>query len=91
MTTTAVLGRVPARISTGGQLSIPAAIRHRWATNRVLLEDRGTSIVVRPIPADPLTAARGSMRVQGGPSSDELRALARDEEARMEAAKAIRA
>jgi hypothetical protein len=50
----------------------------------VLLEDRGNAIVVRPIPADPLAAARGSMRVPGGPTSDELREMARAEEAEIE-------
>lgn len=80
------LVRLPGRISKGGQLSIPAPIRHRWATDRVLLEDRGNAIVVRPIPADPLAAARGSMRGPG-PSVDELRELSRREEAEIEARK----
>jgi len=84
MTTSPALARLPGRISKGGQLSIPARIRHRWATDRVLLEDRGSSVVVRPIPADPIAAARGSMRGPG-PTSDELRAMSRAEEARIEA------
>jgi bifunctional DNA-binding transcriptional regulator/antitoxin component of YhaV-PrlF toxin-antitoxin module len=86
MTTAPALARLPGRISKGGQLSIPAPIRHRWATDRVLLEDRGNAIVVRPIPADPLAAARGSMRGPG-PTSDELRELSRAEEAEIEARK----
>jgi hypothetical protein len=52
----------------------------------VLLEDRGNAIVVRPIPADPLAAARGSMR-RPGPTTDELREMTRAEEARAEARK----
>jgi hypothetical protein len=87
MTTAPALARLPGRISKGGQLSIPAPIRHRWATDRVLLEDRGNAIVVRPIPADPLSAARGSMRKPGGPTSDKLRDLSRAEEAEIEARK----
>jgi hypothetical protein len=87
MTTTAAVARLPGRISKGGQISIPAPIRHRWATNRVLLEDRGNALLVRPIPADPLAAARGSMRVPGGPTVDELRQMTREEEARAEARK----
>jgi hypothetical protein len=79
--------RLPGRISKGGQLSIPAPIRHRWATDRVLLEDRGNALVVRPIPADPLAAARGSMRVPGGPTVDELREQWRAQEAEIEARK----
>jgi len=27
------------RVSKGGQISIPAAIRHRWATSTVVLDD----------------------------------------------------
>lgn len=84
--TTPALARLPGRISKGGQISIPAPIRHRWATDRVLLEDRGNAVVIRPIPADPIAAARGSMRGPG-PTSDELRAMSRAEEARIEARK----
>jgi hypothetical protein len=87
MTMVPALARLPGRISKGGQLSIPAPIRHRWATDRVLLEDRGNALLVRPIPADPLAAARGSMRVAGGPTSDELRERWRAEEAEIEARK----
>jgi bifunctional DNA-binding transcriptional regulator/antitoxin component of YhaV-PrlF toxin-antitoxin module len=87
MIITALVGRLPGRISRGGQISIPARIRHRWATDRVLLEDRGSSIVVRPVPADPIGAARGSLRRPGGLTSDELRAIANEEDERIEAEK----
>jgi bifunctional DNA-binding transcriptional regulator/antitoxin component of YhaV-PrlF toxin-antitoxin module len=72
--------RSRARISKGGQLSIPAAIRHRWGTDRVLLEDRGNAVVVRPVPADPFGAARGSLRLPDGLTSDRLRELAMAED-----------
>jgi bifunctional DNA-binding transcriptional regulator/antitoxin component of YhaV-PrlF toxin-antitoxin module len=77
--------RLPGRISKGGQISIPAAIRHRWATDRVLLEDRGSAVIVRPIPADPFAAARGSMRLREGLTSEGLRELARAEDESIEA------
>jgi hypothetical protein len=86
MATTPALGRLAGRISKGGQLSIPAPIRHRWATDRVLMEDRGNALLVRPIPADPIAAARGSMRGPG-PTTDELREMWRAEEAEIEARK----
>jgi bifunctional DNA-binding transcriptional regulator/antitoxin component of YhaV-PrlF toxin-antitoxin module len=73
------------RISKGGQVSIPAAIRRRWATDRVEIEDRGNALVLRPLPADPIAAAMGSLRRPGGLTSEELRALERAEEARIEA------
>ncbi len=67
-------------ISKGGQISIPASIRRRWATDRVVVEDRGDVLVVRPIPADPIGAAIGSL-AGTGPTTDEMRARAREEEA----------
>jgi bifunctional DNA-binding transcriptional regulator/antitoxin component of YhaV-PrlF toxin-antitoxin module len=70
-------------ISKGGQLSIPAEVRHRWATRRVVLEDLGTSVVLSPIPDDPIGAAIGSL-AGPGPSTDELRAELRGEDAELE-------
>jgi bifunctional DNA-binding transcriptional regulator/antitoxin component of YhaV-PrlF toxin-antitoxin module len=66
-------------ISKGGQVSIPASVRRRWGTSHVVLEDQGTAVVIRPIPADPIGAAMGSLRGRG-PSTDKLRRLVRDEE-----------
>ena len=75
-----------ATISKGGQVSIPAEVRHRWGTNRVLVDDRGDELVFRPLPMDPITAARGSLRA--GPddmlTSDEARRRTREEEAEVE-------
>jgi AbrB family looped-hinge helix DNA binding protein len=67
-------------ISKGGQISIPAEVRHRWGTGRVVLEDRGRALLIRPIPDDPIGAAIGSLAGRG-PTSDELRAMLRQEEA----------
>ena len=44
------------------------------------VEDRGDSLVLRPIPDDPIGAAMGSLAGQG-PSTDVLRAMLREEEA----------
>ena len=71
-------------ISKGGQVSIPAEVRHRWKTSRVVIEDQGTSISIRPIPDDPIGAAIGSLAGRG-PSSEELRAIFREEETEIEA------
>lgn len=71
-----------ARITAGGQLSIPAAIRRRWGTRRVILEDHGDELVVKPLPDDVISALRGSLKGQIRVSTDELRRRARaDEEA----------
>lgn len=67
------------QISKGGQISIPASIRRRWQSRDVVIEDRGDEIVVRPLPADPIAAARGSLRSPHSVEADR-RAL-RSEEA----------
>jgi bifunctional DNA-binding transcriptional regulator/antitoxin component of YhaV-PrlF toxin-antitoxin module len=73
-------------ISKGGQLSIPAEVRHRWGARRVAIEDRGAAIVVRPIPDDSLAAAIGSLR-GGRTNSSRARAIGRAEESEADAAK----
>ncbi len=72
------------RISRGGQVSIPAEVRRRWKTDRILLEDRGDLVIVRPLPDDPIGAARGYLKPSAGEAaiaSDEARERTRDEEA----------
>jgi len=69
-----------AEISKGGQISIPAQIRRRWHTRRLLLEDRGTEIVLRPAPEDPIAALAGSLAAIKQ-TSDDMRATERVEEA----------
>jgi bifunctional DNA-binding transcriptional regulator/antitoxin component of YhaV-PrlF toxin-antitoxin module len=49
------------RITRGGQVSIPAAIRHRWGTSTVALDDQGDRIVIEPAPDDPIAAAEGAL------------------------------
>jgi hypothetical protein len=64
-------------------MSVPAAIRSRWQTQTVLIEDRDDHFIVRPAPADPIAAFRGRFKGRG-PSSDEARRLLREEERRRE-------
>ena len=69
-------------ITTGGQVSIPAEIRHRWGTRRLLIEDRGDELAFRPLPDDPIAAARGALRPEAvTTSSDDARRQTRREEA----------
>lgn len=49
------------KITRGGQISIPAAIRHRWGTSTVALRDEGDRIVIEPAPDDPVAAAEGAL------------------------------
>jgi AbrB family looped-hinge helix DNA binding protein len=54
------------KITRGGQISIPAAIRHRWGTSTVALEDLGDRIVLEPAPDDPIAAAEGALAEEFG-------------------------
>ena len=36
------------RISAGGQVSVPAAVRNRWKTKAVVADDRGDHLILRP-------------------------------------------
>jgi bifunctional DNA-binding transcriptional regulator/antitoxin component of YhaV-PrlF toxin-antitoxin module len=69
------------RISKGGQISIPAPIRHRWGTSTVALEDQGHRIVLEPASDDPIAAAEGALaRELGGIDLKRLRRRAREDE-----------
>lgn len=56
--------RTRVRISKGGQISIPATIRHRWGTSTVALEDQGDRIILEPAPDDPIAAAEGALAAE---------------------------
>lgn len=63
------------KVTTSGQISLPAAVRHRWAASRVAVDDEGDRILVRPLPDDPVAAACGSLRRRG--STEAVRARER--------------
>ena len=72
-------------ISKGGQISVPAAVRKRWATRTVIAEDRGDHMVVRPAPDDPVAAAVGAFAEEiAALGSDEAKRLDREEEVEAE-------
>lgn len=69
------------RLSKGGQVSIPATIRRRWATSTLTLEDRGDRLVIEPAPDDPIAAAEGALAKEFGRLDPvRLRRAARDSE-----------
>jgi bifunctional DNA-binding transcriptional regulator/antitoxin component of YhaV-PrlF toxin-antitoxin module len=69
------------RISKGGQVSIPAPIRHRWGTSTLSLRDEGERIVLEPAPDDPIAAAEGALASElRGVELNKLRELARKDE-----------
>lgn len=68
-------------ISSGGQVSVPAAVRKRWGTSTVLAEDLGDHVVLRPVPDDPVAAAVGAFASQiGALGSEEAKRLDQQEE-----------
>jgi len=68
------------RISAGGQVSVPAAVRNRWNTKVVVADDRGDHLILRPAPEDPIEALRGAFKNTSGLTVDELRQISREEE-----------
>jgi AbrB family looped-hinge helix DNA binding protein len=69
-----------ARVTAGGQVSIPAEVRRRWGTRRVLIDDQGDRLVLKPLPDDPLAAARGALKGKITIPTEELRKIARRDE-----------
>lgn len=59
-------------MSRNGQVSIPAAVRTRWDTDRVVVVDLGDRVVMRPASDDPVANLLGK-HAGKGPSSDEMR------------------
>jgi AbrB family looped-hinge helix DNA binding protein len=70
------------KVSSNGQVSIPAEARARWRAQRVLVVDLGDRIVLRPLPDDPIGSLTG--KYQASPSTDEARRRARQEDAAAE-------
>ena len=69
-----------AKVTRNGQVSLPAALRHRWGAGSVLVIDRGDYAIVRPIPADTVAALQGA-HAGPGPSTGEVRASERARDA----------
>ena len=67
------------KVSSNGQVSIPADARARWQTKRVLVVDLGDRVVMRPLPDDAVGSLIG--KYKGGPTTDEARVRAREEDA----------
>jgi len=74
------------KITRGGQVSIPAVIRHRWDTSTLALEDHGDRIVLKPASDDPIAAAEGALAEDYGKLDlGALRIRAREDEQAAEA------
>lgn len=77
------------KLSSNGQVSIPAAVRARWRADETLLPDEmivvdfGDYILVQPALVDPVATLEGKYAGLG-PSTDEMRRQDREEEAERE-------
>lgn len=67
------------KVSSNGQVSIPAEARARWRPERMLVVDLGDRLVMRPLPQDAVRSLMG--RYGGRPSTDEARRRSREDEA----------
>ena len=73
------------QISQGGQVQIPAEVRRRWGTRKVLIDDAGDYLRIRPVPDDPIAAAVAMLAGKGnGLSGNEGLRIWREEEAEAE-------
>ena len=71
------------KVSSNGQVSIPAEARARWKADRVVVVDLGDRVVLRPLPPEPVAELEGRYRGRG-PSSERARRQARIDDASRE-------
>lgn len=64
------------KVSSNGQVSIPAEARACWNADQVVVVDLGDRVVLRPLPSEPIEELRGKYG-RRGPSSDRIRRQAR--------------
>ncbi len=57
--------RVRLKLTRGGQISVPAAVRKRWATSALIAEDQGDRLILTPAPDDPIDALAGIFAPEG--------------------------
>lgn len=67
------------KVSSNGQVSIPAEARARWNAERVVVVDLGDRVVLRPVTRDQVPRMVGKYHGLG-PSADRARREARAED-----------
>jgi AbrB family looped-hinge helix DNA binding protein len=73
------------KVTQGGQISIPAEVRRRWQTDRVVVIDTPDGLLVRPFDPNAADRIMGKYARPGGMTSTEMRHLAREEDVEREA------
>lgn len=71
------------KVTSNGQVSIPAETRNRWGADQVVVVDLGDRVVMRPLSDDGIAALEGKYRMRG-PSTDRARSRSRREDAAAE-------
>lgn len=71
------------KVSSNGQVSIPAEARARWNAERVVVVDLGDRVVLRPVTEGQIASMVGKYHRQG-PSTDQARRDARSDDAEAE-------
>jgi AbrB family looped-hinge helix DNA binding protein len=71
------------RVTSAGQISLPAEVRRRWGASRVKITDEGGRLVIEPASDYPLSAAIGLLASARGASDGLLaeRAAEREQDA----------
>lgn len=72
------------KVTANGQISIPADVRRRWQTDRVIVIDTSEGLIVRPFDENHVRSLRGKYRRWVTETTDEARRAARAEEAERE-------
>lgn len=75
------------KITSAGQVSIPAEIRERWGVANVLIRDEGERLIVLPLAEDPIEALQGILKDKGRTdisSTDALRLWREEDNAAMD-------
>jgi bifunctional DNA-binding transcriptional regulator/antitoxin component of YhaV-PrlF toxin-antitoxin module len=72
------------KVTANGRIFLPAELRRRWQTSAVLVIDRGSYAIVRPVPEDVPTAL-GGVHAGEGPTSEQARAAERAQDPGMAA------
>jgi AbrB family looped-hinge helix DNA binding protein len=76
------------KLTKSGQISIPADVRRRWNTDRVMVFDTPGGLVVRPFDPEAVKRLAGKYKPPPGtPTVDEQRRLDREEDAEREEAR----
>lgn len=65
------------RVTSAGQVSLPAEVRRRWGASRVRITDEGGRLIIEPVADNPFESLIGIL-AHDGPTWDEAKAEERE-------------